>query len=169
VVVDGSNVIDVVDPVPLPAGSAGFYAYNNGGCDAGLCDTDFDDARIWALDEDADTIADDVDDCEAIANTDQLDTDGDGEGDLCDATPGTTESDTDTDADTDSDTDTDADTDSDSDADTDADTDTDTDGTSTTGGEVLIVGHGCDATGGIALGAIGIGAALLATRRRRQR
>jgi hypothetical protein len=43
--------------------------------------------NIVASDTDGDTIADSVDNCPSIANTDQLDTDNDGVGNVCDSTP----------------------------------------------------------------------------------
>jgi hypothetical protein len=44
---------------------------------------------LWGtVDIDEDGIADRVDNCPAICNSDQLDADGDGTGDVCDSTPG---------------------------------------------------------------------------------
>jgi uncharacterized delta-60 repeat protein len=40
-----------------------------------------------SVDTDSDTIGDNADNCVAVANTNQLDTDADGAGDVCDATP----------------------------------------------------------------------------------
>ncbi len=83
VAVGGQVEIDVTDPAPLAPGYAGFYAYASGGC-PGTCDVDFDDFTVWANDEDDDTVPDDIDNCEALANLDQGDFDNDGEGDACD-------------------------------------------------------------------------------------
>jgi hypothetical protein len=156
--VEGVDLIDVTDPSPLPPGYAGFYAYADGGC-AGTCDTDFDDYRVWAHDEDDDLVSDDLDNCEELANPDQADEDGDGVGDLCDV-PDPTGSDADTDVD--------GDTDADSDADSDADTDTDAFGV--TPGEKLVLGSGCSGCDGGASGASAVVialAGLLVVRRRR--
>ena len=155
--IDGQQYIDVVDPNPLPPGRAGFYAYASGGCQQ-TCDTDFDDFHVFAHDEDDDTVPDDLDNCEALANTDQLDTDLDGIGDVCDSG----ETDTDTDGDTDSDTD--------GDTDGDTDTDTDTDVGSFTPGEEFVIGSGCTGcnTGDPASPGLLVGLALAAMVRARR-
>jgi len=44
------------------------------------------DCRVWP-DSDADNVSDEIDNCSTIANADQLDTDSDGAGDVCDPCP----------------------------------------------------------------------------------
>lgn len=46
-----------------------------------------DNVRLAVLDSDGDGILDDADNCPAVANADQQDTDADGLGDACDAEP----------------------------------------------------------------------------------
>ncbi len=58
-------------------------------------DDDFDFDASETTDSDNDTVGDNVDNCLVDANTDQLDTDSDGAGDVCDSTPtGDTDNDT---------------------------------------------------------------------------
>lgn len=88
--VDGDVVLEAADSSPLPPGMAGLYAYDTG-YDGGWGNTSAYVTHIsvaW-IDEDNDSIADDVDNCEDVANADQADADGDQIGDLCDPTPGT--------------------------------------------------------------------------------
>jgi len=178
---DGNQVIQVVDNTPLPAGEAGFYAYNSGwdGYGYGNSDAWFEDIRVYWTDDDNDGIVDDIDNCEFVANPAQTDTDGDGVGDDCEGgqptdtgTPGDT--DTDTDSDTDTDTDTDSDSDSDVDADTDADADTDQGSLDTALGgdknteEGFSVGSACacQTSGGTGGALLLLAAALVGIRRR---
>jgi len=111
--IDGTEYLSATDPNPLPAGQTGLYAYEagydgfNGADEAG-----FSSIVVSWTDDDDDTVVDDLDNCEAVANTDQVDSNGNGIGDACEG------GDADTDTDTDSDTDTDTDTDSDVDLDT---------------------------------------------------
>lgn len=83
---EGSEVILVSDPEPLPAGISGFYAYNNGYYDNERRSVLFDSIDVSFWDEDDDGVADDIDNCEEDANADQADSDGNGIGDACDAT-----------------------------------------------------------------------------------
>lgn len=88
VMLGNATLIDVVDQNPLGAGQAGVYGYDcgfDGGLDYGF----FRSVAAWLHDDDADGIADDTDNCEAVANPNQADADGDGLGNLCDSTPGT--------------------------------------------------------------------------------
>lgn len=86
------------DPSPVTGlGAAGFYAYNAGGDPRSETMTAFGTIAVYQVDEDADTVADDVDNCETVANPDQADADNDGTGDLCDDTPGTDTGSNDTD------------------------------------------------------------------------
>lgn len=87
---NGDTVLEATDSAPLPPGMAGMYAYDTG-YDGGWGNTSAWVSYIsvhW-IDEDDDTVADDVDNCEEVANTDQADADADSIGDLCDPTPGT--------------------------------------------------------------------------------
>lgn len=91
---DGLLLVQANDPAPLPPGRAGLYAYTAGEDFPWLpFDEDtpawFERLRVFAWDEDDDGVHDDLDDCETVADPDQLDADGDGVGDLCDETPGT--------------------------------------------------------------------------------
>jgi hypothetical protein len=81
---DGDVLIEVVDPLPLPPGRAGFYAYNTG-YDGGWESTDawFDWIEVAAFDDDDDSVIDDIDNCEFVPNPDQADSDGNGRGDAC--------------------------------------------------------------------------------------
>jgi hypothetical protein len=90
------------DADPLNAGQAGFYTYNAGqiGYDDSSGDWGDEEPYTYAcygsidvgfVDEDDDGVADDIDNCEETANTDQADADADGVGDACDdSTPTTT-------------------------------------------------------------------------------
>jgi hypothetical protein len=145
--------------------SVGFWAYDAGeGEDQRTADyIAFTAPVLYALDDDADGVIDDADNCEFDVNPDQGDADDDGIGDACDDSGGDTGGDTDIDTDTDSDTDTDAD--------TDTDTDTDTDGTGggNHGGGLQAAGDcGCDGGAGGVVGGLPLLLAALAARRRRR-
>ena len=78
-----ATVLVAGDGSPLPAGSAGLYAYDSGYEDDNLV-TAFGDLELFAYDDDSDGILDDDDNCETVANADQADADGDGIGSACD-------------------------------------------------------------------------------------
>lgn len=82
---DGQAVINWVDPIPLGAGRAGLYAYDTGAADGR--ELSVSSVELWLIDEDADGVPDDSDNCELVENADQADADGDGVGDACDETP----------------------------------------------------------------------------------
>jgi hypothetical protein len=70
------------------------YHYTTTGTQLGFFDIPVADGRFVdglefqsSIDGDGDGVADDVDNCPAVANSDQLDTDGDGVGDPCDNCP----------------------------------------------------------------------------------
>lgn len=97
VIYDGDVVIDLVDDAPLGPGKVGVYSYNSG-FEGFTDDTAYYELlRAFVFDDDDDGVYDDIDNCELTANPDQLDRDNDGEGDLCDATPGDPPDDTETD------------------------------------------------------------------------
>ena len=79
--------LSAIDPSPHEDGNIGVYAYN--------CGSDGDTYAVFGTvyglehDDDNDGVLDDDDNCEFVANAGQADTDGDGEGDACDETPGT--------------------------------------------------------------------------------
>jgi hypothetical protein len=76
---DGAErVLDVTDASPLGAGQFGLYAYAN-------ADARFDGVRVVIDDRDGDGVEDTRDVCPEIADPDQVDTDGDGLGDACEA------------------------------------------------------------------------------------
>ena len=161
---DGTSIITFEDLAPLPAGLSGFYAYQDGSVWGDDSTVYFEDVRMFQFDDDADTIPDDLDNCELIVNTDQADQDLDGVGNVCDPDfvddPGT-EPGTTGDADTDVDSDSDADTDADGDPNLDGDNDP-----STMSGEVLKVTSGCDTSGGASwLGVLAVFAAFGLRRR----
>lgn len=79
---DPDWVLSAVDPDPLPAGHAGFYAYENG-ADSTAGGVFFGPVQVWQFDDDSDGVPDDTDNCETISNADQADADGDGIGDVC--------------------------------------------------------------------------------------
>lgn len=153
----GKLVLNVIDPEPLAPGRAGVWAYDCG-IEAGTTCW-FDTLNVYRLDADDDTIADDDDNCETVANEDQRDADDDGTGDACDADPG----DTDAPVDTDTVVDTDP-------GDTDANTETGGPRPPEPGENVdedLIASCNC-ATGGASAGAwIALAGLALARRRRR--
>jgi hypothetical protein len=61
------------------------YINSNLGSDLDLTDEQLFDVGWTPADTDGDGVVDAVDNCPAVSNPDQLDTDGDGEGDACDA------------------------------------------------------------------------------------
>ena len=75
-----------VQTAPIGPGRAGFYGYNTGFDGNNAENAYFFSYGINWLDTDDDTIANDFDNCEEVANPDQQDSDGDGIGDLCDET-----------------------------------------------------------------------------------
>lgn len=82
VFLDGTLLIDAVDPRPLPAGKGGVYAYDNGpDRDGGVS---FDTVAFYAFDDDDDGVIDDLDNCERDPNPRQADADADGVGYACD-------------------------------------------------------------------------------------
>ena len=78
---DMSYESTATDPDPLPAGQSGFYAYN---CGTNYSPCDGVSIGVGYIDEDADGVADDSDNCESIANEEQKDGNEDGIGDACD-------------------------------------------------------------------------------------
>ena len=83
---NGTEVLEVVDPDPLLPGRSGLYAYD-AGHDGGSQNTDafFDAIEVRWMDEDGDSVPDDTDNCEGRPNKDQADDDDDGIGNACDA------------------------------------------------------------------------------------
>lgn len=110
---DAADPLVLEDPLPLPGGQVGFYAYDNGFDGDGSAFGTFDLIRMVWLDGDDDRVIDDEDNCEDVANPAQEDEDGDGIGDACEEpvdtdVPDTGDTDTpDTDAPVDTGTDTD--------------------------------------------------------------
>ncbi len=85
---DGYVIDAGVDEVPSNVIDSDTDGVNN-------ADDDFDFDASETTDSDNDTVGDNVDNCLVDANTDQLDTDSDGAGDVCDSTPtGDTDNDT---------------------------------------------------------------------------
>lgn len=81
--------------------AVGFWAYDAGYGGQGGSYVAFRTPSLSQLDDDSDQVADDDDNCETVANTDQADADADGIGDDCDDTPGTDDTGTPGDTDTD--------------------------------------------------------------------
>lgn len=86
--VDDRYSLEVTDPAALGPGQAGFYAYNAGyDGQNGSTYAAFDWIEVTAFDDDDDDVADDIDNCEFVANDDQADGDNDGLGDACEPPP----------------------------------------------------------------------------------
>ncbi len=100
--IDNRVILEWEDIDPLGTGLAGMYAYDAGDDGGGWGESsaaEFETIRIYQFDDDDDGVPDDDDNCEDTANTDQLDSDGDGIGDACQdgTTPDTTSTETMTD------------------------------------------------------------------------
>lgn len=82
--------VQATDPDPLGPGLAGFWSYDSGydGWNSDYCGAS--EINVFWQDEDADGVADDIDNCEDVANADQADADGDGVGDACSEAGGDT-------------------------------------------------------------------------------
>lgn len=79
--ISGTGAGEFVQPYAVAVSAAGVIY---------VSDTGRDDIQVFAVpgtDSDGDGIEDDEDNCPAVANADQLDRDGDGSGDACDAAP----------------------------------------------------------------------------------
>ncbi len=83
------ETVTVTDDEGSVLGAAGFYAYDAGGySEYGDTRVLFGAITVLRIDNDEDGIADDVDNCEDVANADQADVDGDSIGDACDESSG---------------------------------------------------------------------------------
>ena len=92
---DGDTVADAIDNCPLDANKGQLDSDGNGIGD--VCDVDSDgdgfsdgldafpnDPNEW-LDSDSDNVGDNADNCPLVANSDQVNTDGDAQGNVCDS------------------------------------------------------------------------------------
>jgi hypothetical protein len=78
---DNDGVEDTSDAFPLDAGEAS-DSDNDG---VGNNSDAFPDDATESLDSDSDSVGDNADNCSSLSNSDQLNTDGDAEGDACDS------------------------------------------------------------------------------------
>jgi len=86
---DYDIVLNYTDADPFGPGMAGFYAYDIGSLDESEGLSFFGEIEVYGYDDDSDGVIDDEDNCEDVANEDQLDLDNDGIGSACDEDEGT--------------------------------------------------------------------------------